>query len=339
MSNQLEHETSQTSSIGAVWPPEAAPFDRLRGFYTDGIVESGADARNMGRLVHHYEDELTHDPNLTRLSIRFVAQSRQLRVIEAMGVSIEAAIPLATDSDELVLAYAGHNTGRRNIDPASLHRHKKLLRTIRNNWSVDQTDRAEQIRSKGYGFNILDKYASEEERRSKLTQFHELYDIFGYSEADTKELLENPSNTIVSIEEGDKIVSTAMAERASIAIRGFGNLELKEITEASTRPDYRKQGLYKDASGILLRYLHLSLNEDPAHAIYGESNLAMQGVLIAGHENNRHFSHFDQARYNLRNPAFGFLIQNFRIEDGQERRMYNDFAVSYLPLSSSKSRA
>ena len=160
-----------------------------------------------------------------------------------------------------------------------------------------------------------------------------MFDIFGYDEADVAEILNNADNTIIYLEVDGEVVSTAMAERAQIPIAGFGALELYEVTEASTLPNLRELGLYKIASGLLLEHLLNQQATSPVHAIYGESNLAMPGVLIAGHKNGRRFNFFDRRRLSISNPNFGLLQQNFHIDDGREQRPYNDFAVSYLPLN------
>ncbi len=125
-----------------------------------------------------------------------------------------------------------------------------------------------------------------------------------------------------------------MAEKATITINGFGELSLVEITEASTHPDYRQRGLYRAVSGYLIQHLVSLCRDDavPIDVLYGESNLAMPGVVIAAHQNGRRFSYFDRDSLGCDNSAFGILPQNFAVADGVETRDYNDFAVSYIPL-------
>lgn len=330
--HSLQNETSQTSSIGAVWPPAAGSYDRMRGFYQDGVIETAADCREMADLFQDYRTELSEHPELSRLSVRFVVDPARLGMLEAMGVNLEAAIPLGDAFAGMVVAYAGHNEADRQVDDQQLQRHGNLLQSIVQARQPDPGDKLMQLKQAGFTPSVIDPNSSSSERRSREQQFLAMYSIFGYDLADVREILSNESNTIVFVENGEEIVSTAMAERAAIPINGFGTLEMIEVTEASTRPDYRQRGLYKAVSGLLVESLLLAQSDDPVHAIYGESNLAMPGVLIAGHENGRRFSHFDRQRFGIVNPGFGVLPQNFHIEDGREVRPYNDFAVSYVPM-------
>jgi hypothetical protein len=332
MSNSVSHEVGTTSSIGAVWPPVPDASHRLRGFYDQGVIETAADCAMFADLSQTAQDNLQEEPSLSRLSIRFITLADRLPILESAGVTLEAAIPLANTETGLVLAYAGHNEGERAVGQARLHAHGQLLQDITARRRIDERDRSQLIRSAGYTAHVIDADTSSSERGDVEEQFLHLYGIFGYDRNGVREILANHANTIVYAADGDRIISTAMAERASIPVDWFGTVEMAEITEASTHPDYRQRGLYKAVSGLLLQRLLERQNDDPLHSVYGESNLAMPGVLIAGHENGRRLSYFDRRRLGVHTQAFGILQQNFHIDDGREMRPYNDFAVSYLPL-------
>ena len=143
-------------------------------------------------------------------------------------------------------------------------------------------------------------------------------------------------------------MSTAMAEVARIGIGGLGTIVMAEITEASTRPELRGQGLYQLASGLLIARLAdrsrqaLVDGEEPFHVVYGECNMNMPGVLQAASHNSRRFAAADAAEYGHRfsrearrgqdRLPFGVLEQNFRVEDGIVKPgRYNNFALSYVP--------
>ena len=141
-----------------------------------------------------------------------------------------------------------------------------------------------------------------------------------------------------------------MAELAQITVQGLGVLVMAEVTEASTRPEFRGQGLYRLASGMLICRLadvsHQAITEgeSPIHVIYGECNMNMPGVLQAALRNGRRFAVSDASSYGSafdttaraeqgRLP-FGVLEQNFRVEDGVVAPgRYNDFALSYVPAA------
>ncbi|HSW99953.1 MAG TPA: hypothetical protein VLH38_02875 [Patescibacteria group bacterium] len=325
MSGSEQLISSQTSSIGAVWPPVETTHNRVRGFYTDSIVTN----TNVGAFAAQFTEQRERLETLgsDRLTIRVVAHAGALATLDAMGVAVEAAIPLAnTPADNLVIAYTGHNKPNRSLDATtyvSLH-HELLSRAVRRQSIAEP---AEMLGVHGFTQHIVDPTKAE----TLGPRFQELYAAFGYDEEDVVELLGNSNNTIAYVEDNDLVISTAMAESGTVEIAGLGATNIVEITEASTHPDYRGHGLYKAISGLLVQGL-LEQRGHEISALYGESNLAMPGVVYAAGENGRRFSHFDRATYGIIDPAFGILPQNFHVGDGAEQRPYNDFAVSYVPL-------
>lgn len=326
MSSIIHERSNQTSSIGAVWPPEPSSFERIRGFYNQGIVDTPQRCQQFVGILEEQQDKLARQTECTRLSVRFVASAGSLAVLDSAGINLEAAIPLACTGSDMVLAYAATNIPDRRVGAVQVEDHTRLLQKV-----VAGTITDLPLHSKLLP-RCIDRHTAETERAALVPKFTELYRVFGYSFDDVRTLLCNPANTIMYIEdEDDTVVSTAMAERANIEIEGFDTLSLVEITEACTHPTRRGEGLYRYISGLLTRELIDRQAIDPVHAIYGESNLAMPGVLIAGHENGRRFSHFDQKQLGIERTDFGILQQNFCVQDGHEQRPYNDFAVSYIP--------
>jgi hypothetical protein len=316
----------QTSSIGAVWPPEPSSHQRLRGFYTEGVVRTEVDAALFAAQFADQHKVAQKTEGISRLSIRVVAHAGSLATLERMGVGIEAALPLAGTEPGLVVAYTAANEPDRSMDEGHVAAHQELLgRALARPQRPAHT--AAQLASRGLTPHTVGRADA-----SALTpRFAPLYAPFNYDETDVAELLANPNNTIAYIADGDRIVSTAMAEHAAVTVRDLGTISLVEITEASTDPEYRGYGLYKAVSGHLTHQLQAS--GQPMHALYGESNLAQPGVVYAAHENGRRFAHFDAAEYGLDGRAdFGMLAQNFRVADGAETRTFNDFALSYVPL-------
>lgn len=348
---------SATSSIGACWPPAPGTHERIRGFFTDGVVASEADVDTFAETYHDARAALGDE--LTRLSLRLVTHPEALQQLEDRGVHVEAAMPFSVPvvgqgrSDHIV-AYTGVNLDeRRGIIDAEheLDEHAAGRQLL---WRTHIRERAQHVTDRlrtGLSLREISADTSLDEREACLDQFCELYDPFGYNQDDTWELLTNPDNHIVFIQtEEGTVVSTAMAEVARIGIGGLGTLVMAEITEASTRPELRGQGLYRLASGLLITRLAdrsrqaLSNGEAPFHVVYGECNMNMPGVLQAAMRNGRQFAAADVGSYGLafgymarreqgRLP-FGVLEQNFRVEDGiVEPGRYNDFALSYVPAT------
>ncbi|HVV26171.1 MAG TPA: hypothetical protein VHC21_04040 [Candidatus Saccharimonadales bacterium] len=317
-----EQALNLTSSIGAVWPPVISTNDRIKGFCDEAVI-TPEDAENFATEFVHSQQDACQDASISRVSIRTIASLEAVRSLDELGVPLEAAMPIKGSNDRIIV-YAGWNAPERTISEDWLQRHHKVLNQIVTA-SLTPQHRFIDMRPQ-----VIDRRTSEAVKEKMIDRFVGLYAFFGYDEQDVEDLLFNPANTIAYIEDDEGIVSTAMAERATLNIKGHGQTEVAEITEAITRPSERGKGFYRAISGYLGNQL---LNDrDPLDVIYGESNLAVSGVLIAAHQNGRRFSYFDRERLAVNQPAFGIIQQNFKVEDGQEDRSYNDFALSYFPL-------
>lgn len=347
-------ELNATSSIGAQWPPQPSTQNRIRGFATERVLSTPDDADWFAEQFTAAESQLSLD-GPSRLSIRAVAEPQTMRMLAERGVPLEAALRLCTPvygsgrSDQLVI-YAGRNMDHRraHIDPAiDLASDGPESLIWRPRLEMREQQIADRLHAQLYTGEI--HAGTDDTERSRLIdEFCDLYEPFGYNRAEVEELLTNPANHIVYVRSHDgQILSTALAETARIEVDGLGELVMAEITEASTRPEYRGQGLYRLASGLLISRLAdishqaISRGEAPINAIYGESNMNMPGVLQAALKNGRRFSAADAASFGmLFNPhvrrelglaQFGVLEQNFRVEDGVVAPgMYNDFALSYV---------
>lgn len=321
----------QTSSIGATWPPVESSHHRIRGFYDQRVVRTPDDAANFAAEfeMHRQNMEQPYD----RLSIRLIGCFAALHALDQNGVPLEAAIPLANTEPGLAIGYVGWNAPGRRIDAEHLTAESQLLDDIAG-IETKTLDYSLELRRRGFEPHIVDRYTPEANKELLLPRLLTMYEAFGYDEKDVRDILANPDNTIAYIEDQGQIVSTAMAEEAEIAVNDLEPLLIAEITEASTHKDYRRQGLYRLVSGFLTQELlarHRATGR-PLNALYGESNLAVRGVVQAGHDNGRRFSRFDGVLPGARRPEFGILPQNFHLADGAETRPYNDFVVSYYPL-------
>jgi ribosomal protein S18 acetylase RimI-like enzyme len=296
--------------------------NRLRGFYTDSVVETPAQVDAFAASFDAARVLVQTIEGVDRLSIRAVVHAGALATLEGRHIPVEAAVPLSAATPHLVVAYAAVNQPGREMSAEHLSRHRGALAQV---VSQDQNarDHTGGLASRGFSLHTVHP----DDAQKLAPEFLGLYQAFGYGIAEVENVLASGDNAIAYVQSGDRVVSTAMAERGAVTIGGLGEITLVEITEASTDPAFRGQGLYRAVSGHLAE----SLVKDPTiNALYGESNLTMGGVLVAAHQNGRRFSHFDQ--YGLRSPGFGILQQNFHVADGAEKRPYNDFAVSYYPL-------
>ncbi len=322
----IEQRLDQTSSIGAAWPPTEATHERIRGFYERALVADQV-TESFIEQFEGYKEETRIKDGFSRLSIRAIANSEAIQKLAHSGVSLEGALPIS-GHDDMHVVYAFWNDSERSISDVDALGHGQTLLNVTgtphpredHTW-VDQMDFLSS--------HIVDKNTPVEEKRLLIAEFTSLYDTFGYDANDVEHMLMNPDNTFAYIENEEGIISTALAERGTVDNQDIGPINLVEITEAITKEDQRGRGYYTAISGILTE----RLRKDPeVDILYGESNLAMIGVLKAAHANGRRFSHFDAPLYGLAQGTFGILQQNFKVEDGAEQRPYNDFALSYVPL-------
>jgi hypothetical protein len=323
-----ERIINPTSSVGAAWPPEIASNNRMRGFY-DSVVKTSADIETFASHFNRYQAEVADHPEIDRLSIRAVVSVGAIATIDCFGINLEGAMPIR-GNDELMIVYTAWNDTSRRASEEKLSKHRDFL-SITAEKDRDMTDRTAHLLAQGFMPKVIDQFTPRDQKQSMTGRFADLYSAFGYTESEVKELLLNPVNMIAYIEDDQGVVSTAMAERAVIAIKGHGDIKMAEITEAFTLPSHRERGLYQSISGYLINRL-VKENSGPLDVIYGESNLAMPGVVIAAHKNGRCFSYLDREELGVSRPNFGILQQNFHVQDGEESRRFNDFALSYVPL-------
>lgn len=324
-----------TSSIGAMWPPGPSTHNRMRGFYDQAVVRDVADVAVFAQEFAAERERLHEHPDLDRLSIRLVGSFGILAALQDHGIHVEAAIPLGNLGEDLAIAYTAWNSEARRASSGHLASELAMLKNATSS-EVSPIDYRQELGLRGYTAHIIDKDTSEADKQALVERFVDMYKIFNYDRGDVETLLFNPANTIAYIEHEGQVISTAMAEAGEILVQDLEPLAITEITEASTHPDHRGNGLYKLVSGFLVSELLRRAQQtgQPLNALYGESNLAMPGVILAAHHNGRRFSHFDAERAGINRPDFGILQQNFHVADGTEQRPYNDFAVSYYNLNS-----
>ena len=282
-----EQAANQTSSIGAVWPPAPSSNNRIKGFY-DRLVATPEDADEFLNIFADYKSQAQEHPEVGRLSIRALTGTDIIPLLDSAGVTLEGALPVR-GTDEAAIVYVGWNAPERTASEDRIIGHRRLLyETIVSPVEVSTEHHLDNIEPR-----IIDRYTDDAAKDAMVERFADLYDSFGYDKDDAHDLLHNPVNTIAYIEDEEGIVSTAMAERADVPIEGYGMVKITEITEAITRPSSRGKGYYRAISGHLVGELLDSSREQP-DVLYGESNLAVRGVLIAAHQNGRRFSYFDR---------------------------------------------
>ncbi len=319
-----EQPENQTSSIGAVWPPIVSSNNRIKGFYEE-LVDTPQDTESFIQEFNRHQAAAESHPEVDRLSIRTLASVGSIAMFDSAGISLEGAMPIRGNKD-LAIVYAAWNGVERTINEEQLAGHHDVLT------QAVATPLKPAHALTDFRPAIIDRHTTDAEKSNMIEKFVDLYGTFGYDESDVEDILLNPANTIAFIEDEEGVVSTAMAERIVLPIEGHGDIRIAEVTEAITRHEMRGKGFYRAISRYLVDQL-LDDDEQPLDVLYGESNLAVNGVLVAAHQNGRRFSYFDRERFGVRQAGFGVIQQSFKVEDNSEQRPYNDFALSYFPLS------
>lgn len=328
----MKPEVSLTSSIGANWPPSISPNNRLRGFYPEYVESS----QQLDEFTSEFEKGVAAlEPDyVDRLSLRLITHGRGITALNEGDIKIEGVLPVAglDVSEELFIVYTACNLPTRRMSQTKLDEHKQTI-TDAHQKAKTSDDPYSELRDRGRSPKFLDTSLTTIERANLTPRFLDCYAKFGYDDVQVEELLANPNNTIAYIEDDvGSVISTVMAEHAVIDIQGLPTVDMVEITEAFTLPEYRGMSFYRLLSKCLSDEVIARRSDVPVHVLYGESNLTMRGVINASAQNGRKFGHYDQSRFGISGPDFGILEQNFSVQDGVEQRDYNDFALTYFEL-------
>ena len=325
----IRHKRYSTSSIGAVWPPTFATYNRLRGLYPESV-----DTRSqMSRFIQEftYYREMAQLSSIDRSTIRYVGSTEFLHLLPESAIQIEGVIPLACTHSHYLI-YTRWNSPTRTAATERVDRHRNLLEQTRS--QQIRTNNIETVaESLGLRIQLLTRTTAPSRRASEIPRFSDIYRAFGRSEQDAAELVLDVNNTIAYLVAPDgTIVCTTLVEQARIPIAGHGMLNLYEVAEGATRSDYQGRGLYRGLSAFLIDIIR-DESSAPIDAIYGECNLSAPGVVYAARQNGRRFVYEDRHLYDITSPDFGILCQNYKVHDGEESWGYNDFVLTYVDLA------
>jgi len=137
-----EHQPNLVSSIGGLWPPEIASFNRVKAFFTPSVITSNDTFTPYLQAFHESLSQMANGP-VSRVQFRAVIDGEILRNLagdSTVSKFIEAVIPLDRGvlGEEPVLVYFGANRHDRQPNTEDLGR-------IRSHY-----EHARQIRQRGF---------------------------------------------------------------------------------------------------------------------------------------------------------------------------------------------
>jgi len=328
--------TTETSSIGGLWPPERASFDRIKGIFTKGIIRSVGEIEEVRLTIGQARQEGFSD-GISRVSVRAVIDLFLLR--EQRGLLrpvVEAIIPLKGTQPHLedtALVYLGVNREDRQSDPVEVQRYWAGLTSVLENLTPrPYRDSLDRVTQDGYQVNLLVLPAEEPGRNEIIDQVAFLYERFGWTREEVVEILENPNNLMVTATKDGEIASAGIAEMATIPI-GDTVIRVAEITEAATSDKHARRGIYTAVSTKLLEILAAKSRNGEflggeLDLVYGECNGNAHGVTRTARIQGRIFS--TQVGFDLGYPHSGMLPQHVPIAGGKRKTPYNDLFPAFL---------
>lgn len=330
------HDGGLTSSVGALWPPERASFERIKGIYTQGIIR---DRKGLDEIVNQVNKaQAIFNGEVNRISLRAVVDVDYLREvaedIQAHSI-VEAAIPLSGTQpafEDTVLVYFGLNHSTRQPIQTEIVKYLDNLREASSHRVLTPQEIRKRVEREGYDIRILSKEAVTEDR---IDQVALLYRRFGWAREEVSTILNNPNNFIGIAVKDDMIVSAGIAEMARIPI-GYNGLRIAEVTEAATLDEHARNGLYTAVSSGLLEELSRRSKEGQIlggeiDLVYGECNGNALGVLKTAHVQGRRFARNEGGNFGL--PDSGVLFQHVPIAGLPKGTEYNDLFPAFMVRS------
>ncbi|MDO8563413.1 MAG: hypothetical protein Q7R87_00200 [Nanoarchaeota archaeon] len=334
-----EHQTGMTSSIGGLWPPEPASFNRIKGFYTHQIISEREELENLVQtLESESKRNFSSNNGITRISFRAIVDSDLLRKsADILAPCIEAIIPLNGTQDAFnnsYVTYLGLNHSSRSPNSDEINQYRRNLEVVINTTPLKSPQEIfARINNKGYNIraiNFLEENTNE--REVTINQVATLYNRFGWNRNDVIALLSNPSNIIAVANINQQIVSAGIAELGKVQV-GSHTLRIAEITEAATLEEHGKNGLYTAVSSHLLKELvRISkingiFNGEIDYA-FGECNANAPGVLKTAKIQGRNFA--TEFMLDLGFPERGILYQHVPIGGSPRKTKYNDLFPAFI---------
>lgn len=325
-----------TSSIGGLWPPEEASFNRIKGIYTPNIIRDKSGLEEFLGMLDSQTSSHSFGTGITRISLRAVIDCDLLRSSSSLLAShLEVAIPLNGTKppfEETALIYVGsnHPTRRSNPDDVEIYR-----RNLSEAFSVGRRSSEgilRRVSKLGYDVQVVGLPEEEKSRRGVINQIYNLYRLFGWSKEEVDVILTNPNNIVGVATYGEEIVSAGIAEVAHVPV-GSNNLRMVEITEAATSSEHARNGLYTAVSTTLLKEVaRLSklgrIGGGEVDLVFGECNGNAVGVLRTAKIQGRTFACEIGEDFGF--PESGMLSQHVPISGVPKATDYNDLFPAFM---------
>ncbi len=329
-----QHQPGLTSSIGGLWPPQAASFQRVKGFYTPNMIQDGSELMYLvNQLQEHAEKAFcSNAQQVTRVSFRGVVNLETLIAAQrSITPFLEAIIPLQGTQESFekagIVYFSMNHSSRRSL-PRELGTYKADVHSMAHVRVRPISEVMERLRERGYHLSLLSHHVDDQ----TINQIFDLYRRFGWSQREVIEILSQKNNLMGAAFFEDRIVSAGIAEPALIPV-GKEQLRLAEITEAATAEEHMGKGVYTAVSSFLLseiarRSRQKEILGGEIDCVFGECNGNALGVLKTAKIQGRTFSLEIGEKYSF--PESGILHQHVPISGAPRTTRYNDLFPAYL---------
>jgi GNAT superfamily N-acetyltransferase len=271
---EMFNQNLDTSSIGSTMGIRQACDERLKGFENNLII-TPSDLAEFEGMFREAQTRASDSPEITRTSIRAVMQESLLPLLsDYMNGCLEATIGIEKPIDGMkgyVLAYFGANTesrGGQRLDRSEYERR------ITNAEPKESETVWEKIRRVEHRFEVRPLAMDSTTDSERETIAGLLNETFGYTEEQTRRILDDQNHIVLGAVREGSIVGLVMAETAYVPLFSGGawvdTLAITEETNVVTVPEWQGKGVHTLLAARLMAFL----SQFETDIVCSESNLS-----------------------------------------------------------------
>lgn len=185
---------------------------------------------------------------LSPVQLRDALNGMSLGTWKGAPIVCEAVIPVANHETVGYLAYFGANLDSRGVDQREVDEVREMLDRLS---KLSKSPVSTSLR-----IEMLPACPCDEDIADMLAIYTDRYTTYlvAFTDASVREMARNNHMAVVRDQSG-RIASICVAEKVELPVEGHAAVVLAEISDAATRRDCEKQGMYTAAKATLIRWL------------------------------------------------------------------------------------